>query len=56
MHFSKMCDKMKISNRKKTKARKVMKKLANKDTVKLMKYAKVLGVDKQLREKLEVLI
>ena len=31
-------------------------KLPNKDTVKLMKYAKVLGVDKQLREKLEVLI
>ena len=31
-------------------------KLSNKDTVKLMKYAKVLGVDKQLREKLEVLL
>lgn len=31
-------------------------KLPNKDTVKLMKYAKVLGVDKQLREKLEVLL
>lgn len=31
-------------------------KLPNKDTVKLMEYAKVLGVDKQLREKLEVLI
>lgn len=31
-------------------------KLPNKDTVKLMRYAKVLGVDKQLREKLEVLI
>lgn len=31
-------------------------KLPNKDTVKLMKYSKVLGVDKQLREKLEVLI
>lgn len=31
-------------------------KLPNKDTVKLMKYAKVLGVEKQLREKLEVLL
>lgn len=31
-------------------------KLPNKDSVKLMKYAKVLGVDKQLREKLEVLL
>ena len=31
-------------------------KLPNKDTVKLMKYAKILGVDKQLREKLEVLL
>lgn len=31
-------------------------KLPNKDTVRLMKYAKVLGVDKQLREKLEVLL
>ena len=31
-------------------------KLPNRDTVKLMKYAKVLGVDKQLREKLEVLL
>ncbi len=31
-------------------------KLPNKDTIKLMKYAKVLGVDKQLREKLEVLL
>lgn len=31
-------------------------KLSNKDTVKLMKYAKILGVEKQLREKLEVLL
>lgn len=31
-------------------------KLPNKDTVKLMKYAKILGVEKQLREKLEVLL
>ena len=31
-------------------------KMPNKDIVKLMKYAKVLDVDKQLREKLEVLI
>ena len=31
-------------------------KLPNKDTIKLMKYAKVLGVDNQLREKLEVLL
>lgn len=31
-------------------------KMPNKDIVKLMKYAKALNVDKQLREKLEVLI
>lgn len=31
-------------------------KLPEKDTIKLMKYAKTLGVDKQLREKLEVLL
>lgn len=54
MHFSKMCDKMKISNRRKHKQEKLCKKPANKNTVKLMTYAKVLGVDKQLREKLEV--
>ena len=31
-------------------------KMPNKDIVKLMKYAKALCVDKQLREKLDVLI
>ena len=31
-------------------------KMPNKDIVKLMKYAKALNVDKQLREKLEILI
>lgn len=31
-------------------------KFPNKDTVKLMKYAKILGVDNKLREKLEVLL
>jgi len=31
-------------------------KMPNKDTIKLMKYAKILGVDKPLREKLEVLL
>lgn len=31
-------------------------KLPNKDTVKLVKYAKVLGVDKKLRDRIEVLL